>query len=148
MYRLNISYKQFYITLSELWLYESDPNAPSTCSEPVGKQWQHRIWGWRNWKGCGLLWLQLIVFSQAEVFRGWITSVHLINYTCLCQTLFNYEICIWFCSTLFCFVVIIILPGFMWFIFLFASALLHWQWGNGLITSYSVSKWEQIWPYL
>ena len=23
-------------------------NAPSTCSEPGGKQWQHRIWGWRN----------------------------------------------------------------------------------------------------
>ena len=49
MYRLNISYKQFYITLNEIWLYESDPNAPSTCSEPGGKQWQHSIRGWRNW---------------------------------------------------------------------------------------------------
>ena len=28
MYRLNISYKIFYITLTEKWLYESDPNAP------------------------------------------------------------------------------------------------------------------------
>ena len=28
MYRLNIAYKQFYITLNEIWLYESDPNAP------------------------------------------------------------------------------------------------------------------------
>ena len=48
MHRLNISYKQFYMTLSETWLYESDPNAPSTCSEPGGKQWQHSIRGWRN----------------------------------------------------------------------------------------------------
>ena len=29
-YRLNISYKQFYITLNDIWLYESDSNAPST----------------------------------------------------------------------------------------------------------------------
>ena len=28
MYRLNISYKQVYITINEIWLYESDPNAP------------------------------------------------------------------------------------------------------------------------
>ena len=30
MYRLNISvlYKQFYITSNDIWLYESDPNAP------------------------------------------------------------------------------------------------------------------------
>ena len=27
MYKLNISYKQFYIILNEIWLYESDPNA-------------------------------------------------------------------------------------------------------------------------
>ena len=27
MYRWNISYKQFYVTLNEKWLYESDPNA-------------------------------------------------------------------------------------------------------------------------
>ena len=27
---------------------ESDPNAPSTCSETGGKQWQHSIRGWRN----------------------------------------------------------------------------------------------------
>ena len=46
MYRLNISYKQFYITLNEIWLYESDLNAPSTCSEPSGKQWQPSIRGW------------------------------------------------------------------------------------------------------
>ena len=45
MYRLNISYKQFYITLNKIWLYESDPNAPSTSREPGGKQWQHSIWG-------------------------------------------------------------------------------------------------------
>ena len=38
-----------YITLSEIWLYKSDPNAPSTCSEPGGKQWQHSIQGWRNY---------------------------------------------------------------------------------------------------
>ena len=37
MYALNISYKQFYITLNDQWLYESDPNAPSTCSEHGGK---------------------------------------------------------------------------------------------------------------
>ena len=34
--------------LNEIWLYENDPNAPSMCSEPGGKQWQHRIRGWRN----------------------------------------------------------------------------------------------------
>ena len=49
MYRLNISYKQFYITLNEIWLYESAPNAPRTRSEPGGKQWQHSIRGWRNY---------------------------------------------------------------------------------------------------
>ena len=27
---------------------ESDPNAPSTCSEPGGQQWQHSIWIRRN----------------------------------------------------------------------------------------------------
>ena len=48
MYRLNISYKHFYFTSNEIWLYESDPNAPSTCCEPGGKQWQHSIRGWRN----------------------------------------------------------------------------------------------------
>ena len=48
MYMLNISYKQFYITLNEIWLYESDPNAPSTCSEPSDEKWQHSIRGWRN----------------------------------------------------------------------------------------------------
>ena len=32
MYRLNISYKQFYITLNEIWLYESDSNAPRTAN--------------------------------------------------------------------------------------------------------------------
>ena len=35
--------------LNEIWLYESDPNAPSTCSEPGGKQWQRSIRGRRNW---------------------------------------------------------------------------------------------------
>ena len=49
MYRVNISYKQFYITLNEIWLCENESNAPSTCSEPGGKQWQHSIRGWRNW---------------------------------------------------------------------------------------------------
>ena len=49
MHRLNISYKQFYVTLNEIWLFESDPNAPSTWSEPGGKQWQHSIRGRRNW---------------------------------------------------------------------------------------------------
>ena len=49
MYRLNIPYKQFYVTLNEIWLNESDPNAPSTWSEPGGKQWQRSIRGRRNW---------------------------------------------------------------------------------------------------
>ena len=35
--------------LNEIWLYESDPNAPSTCSEPGGQQWQRSIRGRRNW---------------------------------------------------------------------------------------------------
>ena len=48
MYRLNISYKSFYNTLKYILLYESHPNAPSTHSEPGGKQWQHSIRGWRN----------------------------------------------------------------------------------------------------
>ena len=49
---LNIQAKyliqQCYATWSEIMLYESDPNAPSTCSETGGKQWQHSIRGWRN----------------------------------------------------------------------------------------------------
>ena len=49
MHRLNITYKQFYVTLNEIWLFESDPNAPSTWSEPGGKQWQRSIRGRRNW---------------------------------------------------------------------------------------------------
>ena len=49
MHRLNISYKQFYVTLNEIWLFESDPNAPSTWSEPGGKQWQRSFRGRRNW---------------------------------------------------------------------------------------------------
>ena len=49
MHRLNISYKQFYVTLNEIWLFECDPNAPSTWSEPGGKQWQRSIRGRRNW---------------------------------------------------------------------------------------------------
>ena len=49
MHRLNISYKQFYVTLNEIWLFESDPNAPSTWSERGGKQWQRSIRGRRNW---------------------------------------------------------------------------------------------------
>ena len=49
MYRLNILYKQSYITLNDIWLYESYTNAPSTCSETGGKQWQHSIRGWRNY---------------------------------------------------------------------------------------------------
>ena len=49
MYRLNISYKQFHVTLNEIWLYESDPNASSTCSEHVGKQWQNNIRARRNY---------------------------------------------------------------------------------------------------
>ena len=49
MHRLNISYKQFYVPLNEIWLFESDPNAPSTWSEPGGKQWQRSIRGRRNW---------------------------------------------------------------------------------------------------
>ena len=40
MYRVYISYQQFYITLNEMWLYENDPNAPSTYSEAGGKLWQ------------------------------------------------------------------------------------------------------------
>ena len=48
MYRLNISYERFYIILNEISLYEIDPNAPSACSEPGGKPWQHNIRGWRN----------------------------------------------------------------------------------------------------
>ena len=48
MYRLNVSYKQFYITLNGIWLFESDPNAPSACSGPGGKQWQHSMRGSRN----------------------------------------------------------------------------------------------------
>ena len=36
-YRLNISYKQFYITLNVIWVYESDPNAASKYSEPGDK---------------------------------------------------------------------------------------------------------------
>ena len=55
MYRLNISYKQFYITLNEIWLYESYPNAPSTCSELGVICWPaHRA---------GLLWLNF--FGQS-----------------------------------------------------------------------------------
>ena len=50
MGRLNLPYKQFYINLNEIWLYESDPNASSTCSEPGGQQWQHRIRGWEYFK--------------------------------------------------------------------------------------------------
>ena len=46
MYRLNHPYKQFYINSNETWLYKSDPNAPSTCNEPGGKQWQHSVRGW------------------------------------------------------------------------------------------------------
>ena len=49
MHRLDISYKQFYVTLNEIWLFESDPNAPSTWSERGGKQWQRSIRGRRNW---------------------------------------------------------------------------------------------------
>ena len=49
MHRLNISYKQFYVILNEIWLFESDPNAPSTWSERGGKQWQRSIRGRRNW---------------------------------------------------------------------------------------------------
>ena len=62
MYWLNIPYKQLCITLNEIWLYESDPNAPSTCSKPGGKKWQHSIRGWRNWiynkhcQGCSWKW--------------------------------------------------------------------------------------------
>ena len=48
MYRQNIPHKQFYFTLNGIWLCESDPNNPSTCSEPGGKQWQHSIQGWCN----------------------------------------------------------------------------------------------------
>ena len=40
---------QIHVTLNEIWLYESDPNAPSTWSEPGGKQWQRSIRGRRNW---------------------------------------------------------------------------------------------------
>ena len=40
MYRIDVSYEHFYTTLNEIWLYESDPNALSTCSEPGGKQWR------------------------------------------------------------------------------------------------------------
>ena len=40
---------QFYVTLNEIWLFESDPNAPSTWSERGGKQWQRSIRGRRNW---------------------------------------------------------------------------------------------------
>ena len=40
---------QIHVTLNEIWLYESDPNAPSTWSEPGGKQWQRSIRGRRDW---------------------------------------------------------------------------------------------------
>ena len=69
MYRLNISYKQFYMTLSEIWLYESDPNAPSACSEPGGKQWQHSMRGWRNCDPWGTPVLSANV-SQISKFMG------------------------------------------------------------------------------
>ena len=39
----------FNVTLNEIWLFESDPNAPSTWSERGGKQWQRSIRGRRNW---------------------------------------------------------------------------------------------------
>ena len=35
---------------NEIWLCESDPNAPSICGERGGKQWQHSI---RVWAYCG-----------------------------------------------------------------------------------------------
>ena len=38
-------YRPFEINLIEIWLYGRDPNAPSTCSEPGGKQWQPSIRG-------------------------------------------------------------------------------------------------------
>ena len=50
MYRLYISYQEFYITLNDMWLYESDPNAPvhvgkllANCGNsnvPYTLQWQ------------------------------------------------------------------------------------------------------------
>ena len=67
MYRLNISYKQFYIILNEIWLYENDPNDPGTCSEPGGKQWQHNIRGWRNFN----CW-QFLQCLHKNIFSYWI----------------------------------------------------------------------------
>ena len=63
MYTLNISYKQFYITLNDIWLYESDPNAPSICSKPGGKQWQHSIRGWHN-LDCSFI----LIFICCQIF--------------------------------------------------------------------------------
>ena len=69
MYRLNISNKQFYVTLNEIWLFESDPNAPSTWSEPGGKQWQRSIRGRHNWD---------VELGPCAVIR------HLCSCSCLC----------------------------------------------------------------
>ena len=45
--RLNVKAKSPSQTIytNRIWLYERDQNAPSTCSEPSGKQWQHSIRG-------------------------------------------------------------------------------------------------------
>ena len=43
---LNLPYGPFYINLREIWFYKKDANAPSACSNPGGKQWQHSIQGW------------------------------------------------------------------------------------------------------
>ena len=59
MYRLDITNEQFYTTLNEIWLHESHPNAPSTCSEPGGKQWQHSIRGWRNLEQPTAAWIAI-----------------------------------------------------------------------------------------
>ena len=85
MYRLNIAYKQFYITSNDIWFYESDPNAPSTCSEPGGKQRQHNIRGWHNWPN--MLWRLcympanwdidhccLVNMAKFQVWRGTISN--------------------------------------------------------------------------
>ena len=81
MYRLNISYNQFYITLNEIWLYESDPHAPSTCSEPGGKQWQHSIRGWRNsWFAAAdnkpIKWPNTQTISYTEILSWIINHMH------------------------------------------------------------------------
>ena len=40
-----ISHKDHLTSIQVIWLYERNPNVPSACREPGGKQWQHSIRG-------------------------------------------------------------------------------------------------------